>query len=289
MDGAMKPIEDPCADLTTGFLLMDVSASSDLDYGSFRTIPCVPSALTKAEALMPCLISVSDLSPAQLEQMVDIFRQQAAGEHSFVICAWIECDLEIGDLAEHLARFLCGPGPDGAKVLWRFFDPRTFATSMSVFSQEQRKSLLGPIGGWRFTWCRNWWLISQSPCEPCVLLDFHTGWPTGPQWPLVQGTRVVNKAINRLANEIKLAPKACLHILRAATTYLGDSMRLNLHNENDQAEFVYLCVKYGSAYRHHPKLARAWDALMQEKISWTDVCSQLHAADFDCLNVAIYS
>ena len=285
----MNPIADPCADLTGGFLLMDVSANSDINYESFRTVSCVPSGLTKAAELMPCLISVSDLSSSQLEQLVDIFRQQATGEHAFAICAWIECDLKIGDLAEHLALFLCGLGPDGAKVLWRFFDPRAFATSMSVLSQEQRQSLLGPIKSWRFTWCRNWWLISHKPCKPCPLSDSHTGWPTAQQWPLVQGTRVIHRTVNQLDNEMKLRAEQCVQILNAAITSFEDAIRLNLHNENDQAEFVYLCVKYGPAYRRHPKLARAWDELTQGNVGWIDVRSQLLAADFDHLKVVIYS
>lgn len=289
MDGIMTPIEDPCADMASGFLLLDVSAFSDLSYESFTTVPCIPSTLTKAEELMPRLVRVSDLSPPQLEQMRDIFREQVAGEHPFVICAWIDCDLDVGDLAEHIARFLCGPGHDGAKVLWRFFDPRAFATSISVFSHEQRQSLLGPIKSWKFTWSRNWWQVTQDISDPSPLFDFQTGWPTAQQWPTVQGTRVINKVMKRLGEGRQLASGECLHFLQAAIAYFGDGLRLNIHDETDQVEFVYLCARYGAAYRRHPKLVPKWDALTQQKITWADVRSQLHTTDFDRLDVVVNS
>lgn len=289
MNGIMKPIEDPCADMATGFLLLDVSAFSDISYESFTTVPCIPSMLTKAEELMPRLVRISDLSPLQLEQMIEIFREQAAGEHSFVICAWIESDLDMAELAEHVARFLCGPGPQGSKVLWRFFDPRAFATSVAVFSEDQLESLLGPITSWRFTWSRNWWQVTQIVCNPSPLFDFQKGWPTEEQWPTVTGTRVINKVLDRFDSDRKLTSEECLHLLRTTITHVEDGLRLNLRDENDLAEFVYLCAKYGEAYRRHPKLVPIWDALIHEEISWTDVLSQLQAADFDRLNQVVYS
>lgn len=289
MDGIMKPIEDPCADMANGFLLLDVSAFSEISYESFTTVPCIPSTLTKAEELMPRLVRIGDLLSPQLEQMIDIFREQAAGEHPFVICAWIECDLGIEEVAEHLARFLCGPGPDGAKVLWRFFDPRAFATSVSVFSKDQRESLLGPIRSWRFTWCRNWWEVTHAACNPTPFFDFQTGWPTKEQWPIVKATRVINKVLNRFGDGGEPTSEECLYRLRTSITYLEDGLRMNLRDENDLEEFVYLCARYGEAYRRHPKLVPIWDALIHEEISWTDVLSQLHAADFDRLNLLVYS
>lgn len=285
----IEPIEDPCADLKTGFLLMDVSAFSDISYESFKTMACIPSALTKAEELMPRLVRIRDLSPPQLEQMIDIFRQQAAGEHPFVICGWIEADLDLEDLAEHIARLLCGPGHDGTKILWRFFDPRVFVTFISVSSQEQRQSLLGPIRSWKFTWCRNWWQVTQDVCDPSPLFDYQTGWPTAQQWSTVQATRVINKVMKQLADDKNLTSGECLHFLQAAITYFGDGLRLNLHDEDDRVEFVYLCAKYGAAYRNHPKLVPVWNALMREEISWVDVRSQLHAADFIRLDVVLNS
>lgn len=281
----MKPIEDPCADLTTGYLLVDVSNFSDIHSGRFKAVPCVPAALTNFEDLMPCLVSVKDLPPPQLEQMTDILRQQAAGEHGFAICAWLECDAEIEVLAEHLAQFLCGPGPDGSKVMWRFFDPRTFATAMAVFLQDQRYALLGPIKSWRLTWCRNWWLVSNESCRPNLLFNFQDGWPTEKQWQSIRWSRVLQNIMNALGADKRLTAEECLRYQNASIAYLNEGTQLlNLSDENDQSEFVYLCVKYGSAYRCHPKLAAGWEALKEKKISWTDLRFRLSAADFERLN-----
>ena len=286
----MKLIEDPCLDLTTGFLLVDVSNFPEISSESFKAVPCVASRLTNVEELMPRLVSVRDLSPPQLEQMIGIFRQQVAGEHAFALSAWLECDLEVEALAEHLARFLCGPGPDGVDVLWRFFDPRAFAITMSLFSQDQREALLGPIKSWRFTWCRSWWLVSQKVGEPSLLFDFQTGWPTEQQWPSIRRSRVLNKVMNLLGTDRRLTSEECLRYQQISIVYLDDCTRLlNLINEDDQSEFVYLCVKYGAAYRRHPKLAAGWDALKEKKISWTDLRSQLDAADFNRLNASLIS
>ena len=285
----MMPIADPCANLTTGYLLVDVCAFSDINYEGIRRVACIPSLLTKAEELMPCLISVSELSLPQLEQITEIFRGQTAGDHSFAICAWLDSDLEIGELAEHLARFLCGPGPNETKVLWRFFDPRAFATSMLVFSQVQCRALLGPIKSWKFTWCRNWWQVSQNNFEQNPLSDCQAGWPTTEQWPVLRGARMINNVINRFCDGRTPLPEESLQYLTKGIIHLVDGLQLQLHDEDDLSEFVFLCVKYGSSYRRHPKLAQAWAVLTQEKISWTDVRSKLLPADFERLNIAIYS
>jgi hypothetical protein len=222
--------------------------------------------------------------------MTDIFRQQAAGEHPFAICAWLECDLEIDELAEHLARFLCGPGPDGGKVMWRFYDPRALAITTSLFSQEQLEVLMGPIKSWRFTWCRHWWSVSPKFDSSVLHWDSQRGWPTEQQWPSIQKSRLLNNVMNDLGSDRKLTADECLKYQQAFVVCLEECTRLlNIADEDDQFEFIYLCIKYGVAYRRHPKLAAEWGKLKDGKISWTDLRFQLSAADLDRLDSVLDS
>ena len=233
----MNPINDPCADLNAGYLLIDVLNFPDIGIGldNRQLVSCIPPMLSRSQDLMPRLVSIEELTSTQLEQMTDIFRQQAAGEHSFAICAWLECDLKIDELAEHLSRFLYGPGPGGDKVLWRFYDPRAFAIAMSLFSQEQLVVLMGPIKSWRFTWCRHWWLVSQKFDRSAVPWDFQGGWPTDQQWPSIQRSRLINNVMNTLCAERKFTADECLKLQQASIFLLEECTRLNITEEDDQS------------------------------------------------------
>lgn len=280
----MIAIDDPCTDLNSGYLLVDVSNFSEFSSEEFKSVPCVPTPLTNFEGLMPRLIGVKNLSNPQLERLTSIFRQQAEGQRGYAICAWIDCDSKIDELAEHIACFLCGPGPDGPGVLWRFFDPQVLAITMSVFSESQRQVLFGPIKKWRFAWCRNWWLISQKMNTPSPIFDFEMGWPTAEQWRHIRQSLVLNNVMNLVIADRQMASEECIRLVKELTVYLDDCTRqLNITDEDDQIEFVYLCAIYGSAYRRHPKLAEAWESLKYKKINWTDVKLQLNSTDFALL------
>lgn len=282
----MTPIEDPCSNMDDGYLLVDVLNLQDIVLGDDQLVPCIPSALTNSQELMPCLVDIAKLSAAQHEAMMDIFREQAAGEHPFAICAWLECELEIDELAEHLARFLFVQNCDGAKVLWRYYDPRVFSLTNTLFSDAQRAALLSPIKRWRFTWCRNWWSVSQENINDNDYLEFQKGWPNLNQWFYLQKSRLINKILSALGTENKLAPEVCLKYQQKIMSYLDESLNvLNMTDEDDQSEFVYLCVKYGSAYRRHPGLRIAWDRLTKHEISWTDPCLQLSGAELEKLSM----
>jgi hypothetical protein len=284
----MVPIADPSADMTTGYWLIDIANFPTLSLTGVRTISCVPPSLANVQELMPFLIAIADLSPMQWNDMTEMFRQQVAGQHPFAICGWLESDLEIEDLAEHIARFLSGPGPNGKGLLWRYFDPRVFSTAMALFSDRQREALLGPIKNWRFTWCRHWWRVSGPVRQSDRLSDFQIGWPMHEQWPSILQSQVLNRVLTKLGTEKKLTHQECLRHQKTAIGYLDDCVStLRLGDEDDQTEFVYLCVMYGAAYRRHAKLTTGWIALQRGEISWTDLRFQLDKADFERLDVSI--
>lgn len=284
----MEPIADACADMTTGYWLIDIANFSALDLEDLRMVRCVPPTLANVQELMPCLVAIADLSPQQWDDMTEMLRQQVAGQHPFAICGWLECDLEIEDLAEHISRFLSGPGREGTEVFWRYFDPRVFSTTMGLFSERQRDALLGPIKNWRFTWCQHWWRVAGPVRQSDRLSDVETGWPMNEQWRIISQSRVLNRVLTKLGAERKLNPQECLRHQKTAIAYLGDCVStLHLSDEDDQTEFVYLCVMYGAAYRRHAKLTAGWLALQRGEISWTELRFQLDKADFERLDTSI--
>jgi hypothetical protein len=277
----MTPTPNPCIGLDYGYLLIDVLNFGESWPETVESIPCIPAGLANVEALVPRLVDVATLSPSELEQMVEIFGQQATGEYPFAICAWLECDIEIEALAERIAFFLCGRGPEDSQIIWRYFDPRVFPIAMSLFSQEQRDALLGPIKNWRFAWCGNWWLVEHDAIHEPVILDQDIGWPTEQQWPSVQRSRVINNVLKLLGTNAHLTHEQCMRYLAMSIVNLNDCIgTFHLADENDQTEFVYLCTTFGLAYRRHAKLAAGWSALKEGAISWTDLRLQLNANDF---------
>jgi hypothetical protein len=282
----MESIPDPRVDITTGYLLIDVANLPELDCEPINLIGCVPPALTNYQELMPCLVAVDEMSLTQRQQLIKMLEYQRASEHAYAICAWLDSDLDIEELAVHIARFLSGPGPEGLPVFWRYFDPRVFATAMALFSPTQRDALLGPVKCWRFVWCRHWWHVKRTAAKSDSLFNHLIGWPTDHQWSKLVQSRVVNQVLEKLGEGVVLAPGDCLQYQQVTMEYLADDAITQHLSEDDKSEFGYLCARYGAAYRRHEKLSRSWDALRRGEISWTEVRFLLDSSDYLRLDAA---
>lgn len=281
----MQPIPDPSTNIFTGYLLVDVCNLPELDCEAMEMVPCVPPALVNSQELMPCLIAVDQMSIAQKNQVLSMLKYQRAGEHAYAICAWLDCDLSIDELAIHIARGLSGISIGGTMVFWRYFDPRVFATTMALFSPAQRDALLGPIRSWQFVWCRNWWSVTRTVSPSDCLSDFLASWPTDQQWPRLLQTRVLNRILDKLGDDQALQPEDCLRYQQVALQHLAEDVITSYLNEDDLSEFGYLCTKYGAAYRLHEKLRHGWEALRCGEMSWTDVRFLLDQTDYARLDL----
>lgn len=282
----MVPISDPSADITTGYWLVDVSNLPELDCDAMQMVSCVPPGLANSQELMPCLIAVEGMSRAQRVQVARMLKYQHTGEHAHAICAWLDCDLSIDELAVHVGACLCGAGPGDAPVFWRYFDPRVFATTVALFSSAQRDALLGPIKRWQFVWCRSWWNVTRVVAFNDSIANSIAGWPTDQQWPQLLQSRVLSQILDKLGEEDALEPEQCLRYQKVALGYLQDDEITSHLNEDDQSEFGYLSTRYGAAYRYHEKLGHGWDALQRGEISWTDVRFLLDKSDYARLDAA---
>lgn len=276
----MQPIPDPSTDIVKGYLLVDVCNLPELDCEAIKMVRCVPPALVNSQELMPCLIAVEQISVAQRDHVLSMLKYQRVGEHAHAICAWLDCDLGIDELAVHIARSLCGLGVGGTLVFWRYFDPRVFATTMALFSQAQRDVLLGPIKRWRFVWCRNWWSVIRTASQSDCLLDFLASWPSPQQWPSLLRSRVLNCILDKIGEDQALKPEDFLRYQQVALQYLVEDGITSYLNEDDLLEFGYLCARYGVAYRFHQKLRHGWEALKCGDMSWTDVRFLLDQSDY---------
>ncbi len=281
----MQPIADPSTDIVTGYFLVDVCNLPELDCEAMSMVACVPPGLVNSAELMPCLIAVEQMSIAQRDHVLTLLKYQAAGEHAHAICAWLDCDLSVDELAVHIARSLSGPGIAGAMVLWRYFDPRVFATTLALFSSAQRDALLGPIKRWQFVWCRNWWSVTRTASHNPSLSDFLASWPTDQQWPGLLQSRVLNCILGKFGEDQTLKPDDCLRYQQVALRYLTEDVITPYLNEDDLSEFGYLCARYGAAYRLHEKLRPGWEALRRGEMSWTEVRFLLDQSDYARLDL----
>lgn len=286
----MLPIDDPTtgAAMIEGYLLLDSCADTAFELGDAAAVSCIPAALTNAHQLMPRLVDIKTLAPAHREELSEMLREQAAGRQALAVCAWITADVSIEDLAEHLAQFMYGPGPGGAMLHWRYFDPRVFAATLAVCSDAQRVALLGPVGHWRFTWCRHWWLACGSADKVDQLCAYDSAWPSPAQWSIILHAPVLHRVLTQLGEDGAGSAQRCLRQQASAIAYLADGLStLHLENEDDLVEFVHLCTRYGAAYRQHPRLKAGWRALAEGSFSWTALRFHLDEADFERLETSL--
>lgn len=78
----------------------------------------------------PWLVAIDEREP-----LIHEWRTRGAGAHWGLMC---ESDLPLDALRRHLRRFLRARLPDGMVVLFRFYDPRVFATYITAATPEER-------------------------------------------------------------------------------------------------------------------------------------------------------
>jgi hypothetical protein len=288
----MDTIIAPCGPIRTGWLLLD---TSNLDDGTFAEAPpmlrCTPAALTQSDALMPCLIDVAALPPAQQDGLGEILLRELSGCRPPAVCAWLDCapGIDADALARHLTRYLVGPGSGGAAVFWRYFDPRVFALAMHLFSTDQAAALIGPVVAWRFPWCRRWWSVSGSGREADPLQGVKPAWPGAEQWRSLDHSdllaRVLSKMIDLHESAGPPTNSTCLRWQRNIdAAMLFAKLKLGMTDKDDLAEYALHCVRYGEAFRRHPKLASAWTELAQGRGNWSELVATLDHTDYQLLD-----
>jgi Domain of unknown function (DUF4123) len=276
----MEVIEDASVDLMKAYILVDPCNYGEFDPEGMELVPCIPAHMANGQDLMPRLINGRNLSSLNHARLIETTRQQIEEQHPFAICAILNSEVDIDELAEHIAQFITGPGPDGKGLLWRYFDPRVFSTTVSSCSEIQRKALLGPIEKWQFTWFQKWWSVSGGREKVDALEIFDRAWPSPKQGLSISQSRMLNRVLNKLYSEEKMEIERLLAYQKTASEYLIEGLSfLHLNDEEDRVEFAYLCTKYGMTYRQHPRLRMAWLALQNGEISWTEVRLQLDIAE----------
>lgn len=280
-----KPL--PLDPIRTGYLLID---PCNLDEHSFREpIPmlhCAAAALTNSDGVMPRLIDVAALTPAQQDGLAEVLAEELRGERTPLVCAWLHCRLDAVALARHINRFLVGPGADGGDVLWRYYDPRVFALAVSLFYETQTEALLGPILEWHFPWCGHWWSVTGPGVEVAPLKGAMPAWPDASQWASLAHCAPLSAAMGQLQDRYGVLPaEACrdrLHEVDALM--LAAKSRLHLSDKDDLIGYALMNVRYGTAFRDHPKLALAWDELAQGRIHWWDLTALLDQNDYRAMS-----
>lgn len=251
-------------------------------------LSCTPSVLSQSEELMPRLIEVASLSPAQQDGLSDVLLRELNGQRPPVVCAWLACSLDARALARHLTRFLVGPGMDGTLVFWRYFDPRVFSLAMTVFSVEQTHALLGPIVEWQFPWCQRWWGVSGPGREADPLLGIAPAWPSEKQWCSLEDSALIARVLATLQDTQEvgdLTDAACLRLQREITVSVLDArQRWHLSDKDDLAEYALHCARYGKEFQLYPKLAPAWAGLVQGQGNWSELMAMLDKNDYRVLN-----
>lgn len=68
---------------------------------------------------------------------------------------FLKCDTRLQTLRKHLRRFLTVRGPDGGKLLFRYYDPRVMRVYLPSCSSEELRNIFGPI--------ERFWMEGEGP------------------------------------------------------------------------------------------------------------------------------
>jgi hypothetical protein len=275
-------VQLPSSTPDIGYLLVE---PSNLSTEILEVLPamhaCVPSFLWAAEASMPRLLRLDQLSQLQQESISQLLQQEASEQHPPAVCGWLQADKSIEELANCVARLIAGQGPDGRTVIWRYYDPRVFVLTAHLFTDEQRHALLGVIESWTFPWHRQWWRIQRErPFVPSTA-DLDLGWPTSSQWELLGRSRLFRQIHSRL-NDETLSPVQCLDDLsHSIKVFIESANYIHLDSDEDRAEFTFLSTHYREIFHSHHELLTAWDQLRNREITLQEMLSVIKPQDIE--------
>ena len=195
----MQAIPDHQELMTTGFLLVEPATLAHVpDLAALDMRACTPRVLAHREELMPRLIDLAALDLEGQRIAAERWQEEPEVERPPAICAWIDSAVDTDALAEHIARYLVGPGEGGQPVFWRYYDPRVLSLTLAVFDPTQRLALLGPVHEWCFAWGGHRWRCAGLGAEIVQPDDQPSGWPRPDQWPRINRSDIADQIRRRL-------------------------------------------------------------------------------------------
>lgn len=274
--------------LLRGFLLVEpATAQYEPFLEAFAMHSCTPRVLAHREELMPRLIDVASLSSDAQVEVTKLWLAEANAERPPVICAWLDCDVGIEELASHIAHYLVGPGANGKPVFWRYYDPRVLSLVTAVFDAQQRAALLGAIKEWQFAWAGHHWTISGPGSVRDESANDARGWPRSDQWPRIDRSNLKTRVVERLPDlSIENAARLPSELdgIFCEVEQMG-----GLGDANELADYAWHCAYYGAEFTQHPRLMEAWPALARRDTTWFDVRATFTPQDFQALEKAAHS
>jgi hypothetical protein len=274
----MLPVPEVSIPLERGFLLIEPATLVHVpELKQFDMRACTPRVLAHREELMPRLLDIESLAPEMRKTATDCWLDETAAERPPVVCAWIDSDADVDTLAEHIARYLVGPGTTGRPVFWRYYDPRVLSLTLAIFDTAQRQALLGPIKNWQFAWAGHRWSVPGPGVSSDALDGYVPAWPRVEQWPRVDRSDIATRVLNRLP---PVTGDEATHLPAELDRIFSDAVQRGLTHAEDLADYAWHCRKYGPAFEQHPALVEAWPALAGGEVTWPDVVARITPDNF---------
>lgn len=265
---------------TTGYLLIE-PANLPVELQEFLPAmrPCVPPFLWAAENSMPQLLSLDKLSDAQQKAIDELLAHEASATYPPSVFAWLHSSKGIEEIASGIGRLISGTGPDGNKVIWRFYDPRVFILAMSIFKDDQVNVLLGTVESWTFPWHQHWWRVHRTKRFSPSPHELELGWPNSSQWNVLIKSGIFNSIFSRNFS-CDVTPEECLDNLSySIKAFLETENYLHLESDEDRAEFVYLSIRYRKHFRNIYDLAISWEQLKARQITLREMLLRIEQQD----------
>jgi hypothetical protein len=265
----------------SGYLLLDPDAFPDSrQVAQLHPTVCRPTNWGQDTTGLPVLVSLARCDSWQTKWLRD-FLEAEHGNSRYTplmrhgICAHIETDVGIDELAVHLANeMLVLPiSKDGNRTLgaalWRFFDPRVFANLCWMLEAAHLKALVGPVAKWTFPWLGTTYVVDlvadeflagkteQAFLRPeriagCAPIDIGV-------WERAQRISNINQVLMRLRFRAEPSWGQRAAFARSAETALADAAhRLHWGHTEDLVLYADHVVRYGAAFVEHHKLVACW-------------------------------
>ncbi len=226
---------------------------------------------------MPRLINVAVLNEAAQIAVTEVWRKELVGERPPIICAWLDSNLDIDSLAQHISRYLVGPGEDGKPAFWRYYDPRVLALTLAVLDSAQRQALLGPIQTWQFSWAGHRWSVSGPGIATDILEGHVPAWPRLDQWPRINRSAAAAQVVNRLSD---VPVQEAAPLPATLDRLFSDAAQFGITQADDLADYAWHCVNYGSAFQQHPILIGARSEIAEGRATWPEAVSRFTPDEF---------
>ncbi|QYF95413.1 DUF4123 domain-containing protein [Massilia sp. PAMC28688] len=211
--------------------------------------PIVPEPMAASAHLMPRLLDLRALAPAQNDALLtSLFQAQQNGEAP-IVSMLVQTEADARAFITHWNGLQYATAAGGGKVWLRVHDPRVMHQLLRILTAGQRRKLFGPIEQLAYFVGATWVQAPEAPAAGTAAVG--TAW----NWARVERIGLVNRALQ--AAGVQDPQALWVQGERAERLIDHATLRHQLTAPGDLVEFAMRGLLHGDAFDRHPQVAAA--------------------------------